>query len=512
VSNVVVIGSGVGGLASALELRRRGFEVTVLERLGAVGGKAQERRTDDFRWDAGPSIVVMTWVYHQLFQAAGLDPDRYLRFKRLDPAFRVAFSTGGSIELPADLDGVERAFGAIDPADARALGPFMERLDRFAAAIRHAYCDRLFENWGQILISPLFTSARIVSPRSRYEDEVNRAFRSPEIRELLRGFPTYSGFDPRTAPASLLIIPWTILREGVWYPETGGIAAIPRALAAACEDLGVDVRLGVEVEAIERSPDGAVRSVATSSGNIEADAVVSNADYLMTHRLLRGGPPLPAAIERLRAGEAQPSSSYLTVQLGCDRTWEHLAHHLLLMTEGSRRVYEEVLTQDDYPSDPPLYLNVTSATDPADAPPGGCNPFLVVSAPALKPGQASNRAFEAEYADRLIERLDARLLPGLAESVVARHVTGPFDFGSRFLGFRGGLHGLGNDHNILGGGFRPLNVSEQVAGLYFAGGGVQPGPGLPMAVQSGKITAERLARDVARRSYRTPLQPATARR
>src|SRR3954453_13259951 len=149
-------------------------------------------------------------------------------------------------------------------------------MDRFAALIGHAYCDRMLENWGQVMFSPLMLSAAVVSPAKGYAKEIDRHFRSPAIRELLYGFPTYSGFDPKAAPASLAIIPWTIIREGVWYPASGGRAAIPRALAAACRDVGVEVRTGVEVEAFELDAGGRVSGVATSSGPVHAPVVVSN--------------------------------------------------------------------------------------------------------------------------------------------------------------------------------------------------------------------------------------------
>jgi phytoene desaturase len=492
----VVIGAGLGGLAASLELARRGLEVTVLERHAEVGGKASVRREGGYRWDEGPSIVVMPWVYRSLFEASGLDPDAYLPLKRLDPAFKVVLTSGQVLDIPATAEGLRDAFAAIEPADAAGLDRFLARVDRFAALMGHAYCDRLLENWGQVLLSPLMLSAALISPRQKYADEIDAHFRSPAIRELMYGFPTYSGFDPRNAPASLVVIPWTIIREGVWYPETGGIGAIPRAIARAAADVGVRVETGVEVEAIERDARGHVTGVATSAGLFPADVVVSNSDYIHTHRMLRGGPAFSPSVQALRAGEAEPSSSFLTVQLACDRTWEDLAHHVLILTPGSERVYDEIFVRGVYSSDPPLYLNVTSVTDPDDAPPGGCNPFLVVGAPPLPPGAAEDPAVVEAHAERLLARLEESGYPGLRAATVSRQVMGPGAFRDRFHAFRGSIYGLGNAHNILGGAFRPLVYTPEVPGLYLVGGGVQPGAGMPMVVQSGKIAAERIARDL----------------
>ena len=495
-SRVVVVGGGLGGLASALELRRRGFEVLVVERHAKVGGKARERFDAGFRWDEGPSVVVMPWVYRTLFEASGLDPDKYLPLRRLDPAFRIVLSDGRPLDIHTDESRLADAFAEIDPVDGRGLGVFLARIDKFAALIGRAFCDRLYESWPQVMFSPLMLSAAMISPAQTYTSEIDKHFRSPAIRELLYGFPTYSGFDPKSAPASLAIIPWTIIREGVWYPAEGGVAAIPRAIAAACLDKGVEIVTGVEVEAIELDHLGGVVGVATSSGSYPASAVVSNADYVQTHQLLRGGPRFSPEVEKLRAGDAQPSGSFFTIQLGCDRTWDRLAHHILVLTEGSDRVYEELYGRGEYPSDPPIYVNTTSVTDPADAPTGGSNPFVVIGAPPLKPGEEPSRAIEDRYADKLIARLEHAGLPGLASAAVSRHVTGPGDWRDQFGAFLGAIYGLGTAHNILGGSFRPTVHRPDVPGLYFAGGGVQPGAGMPMVVQSGKIVADRVARDL----------------
>ncbi len=502
VPRIVIIGGGVGGLSAALEIKRRGADVILLERHDQLGGKASQRHEAGFRWDEGPSIVVMPWVYRTLFEASGLDPDAYLPFVRLDPAFRIGLSDGRTLDIAADETGVRDAFAAIDEADGDGLVQFLAKMDKFAALIGHAYCDRMLETWSQVMFSPLMLSAAVVSPAQTYANEINKYFRSPAIRELLYGFPTYSGFDPQKAPASLAIIPWTIIREGVWYPASGGIAAIPAAIARACRDTGVEIHTGVEVEAIELNASGRVTGVSTSSGPIACDAVVSNSDYVHTHRMLRGGRGFSQEVNDLRDGKAEPSQSFFTIQLGCDTSWDALAHHVLILTKGSDRVYDELFGRGEYTSDPPIYVNVTSVTDPADAPVGGSNPFIVVGAPALKPGEEPDHDFEARYADQLLQKLEASGCPGLRAASKVKLVTGPGDWRSRFHAFLGSIYGLGNKHNVLGGSFRPLNYRADVPGLYFAGGGVQPGAGLPMVVQSGKLVGEKIAKDLNGRTWK----------
>ncbi len=208
----------------------------------------------------------------------------------------------------------------------------------------------------------------------------------------------------------------------------------------------------------------------------------------------------PEEVAALRRGEATPSFTFFTVQLGCDRSWERLGHHLLVMTSDASTAFDEVFRKGAYPTDPPIYVNTTSATCPDDAPPGGSNPFLVIGAPPFQPGSPRDDTFARDYAGRLIDRLDRVAAPGLASSIVSRHLTTPHDWELRFHAFRGSIYGLGVEHNVLAGAFRPLNKCKHVHRLYFAGGGVQPGAGLPMVVQSGKITAQRIARDHPRKN------------
>ena len=171
-----MVGGGLGRLAAALE------------RHAELGGKASERLEGGYRWDEGPSIVVMPWVYRSLFQASGLDPDRYLKMNRLDPAFRIVLSDGRSLDIPSDPAGLRDAFAAIEPADGPALDKFLDKMDRFARLIAHSYCDRILENWGQVMLSPLMLSAALISPAKGYAREIDEHFRSPAIREMLYGF------------------------------------------------------------------------------------------------------------------------------------------------------------------------------------------------------------------------------------------------------------------------------------------------------------------------------------
>lgn len=486
---IVIIGGGIGGLSAGLDLRRRGYEVTILERHSTIGGKASARQSGDFRWDEGPSIVVLTWVYRQLFENAGLNPDKYLSFHKLEPAFRLKMADGRSLEFSSDPIKLRATIASIDPRDAEGLDQFLAKCDRFAELLGTSYCDRMLDSWPDVLLSRLLLSAMIVPPQRKYTDEIDAHFQNPAIRELFYGLPTFSGYDPKTAPASLVILPWTILREGVFYPSKGGIAAIPKAIAQAALDLGVEIKTNIEVSQIHRNATGRATGVTTSAGYFKADVVISNADYIRTHQMLEGGPELsPIALKR-RSGDVSAAASYFTLQLACNRQWGELAHHMILLTNGSNNVYEEIFVEKKYPDDPAIYINVTSETDPDDAAKDCSNPFIVVGIPPIEPGSERDSVRDANYAELIIDRIDQHWLPGFRDSITEMKITSAHDWHDRFSAHRGAIYGLGADQNILDGAFRPINTMDEVPGLYFVGTSVQPGPGMPMVAQSGKIVA-----------------------
>jgi phytoene desaturase len=480
-------------LAAAACLAAAGYKVTVLERHAQIGGKAARYAQDGFVFDEGPSIVVMPWVYEDLFARCGRQMSDYLVFDRLDPAFRIFDRQHQPIDIPAQEAALLDTVAAISPPDARALKQLLARCDFFAKVFGHDFYERMFATWRDILFSRLLPSALILSPQQNFITAVQRRFKHELIRALLVGFPIYAGLDPRQAPASLLLIPWTIMREGVWYPR-GGIHAIAQAIAKLATDLGATIHLNSEVTAIDVDASDRVQGIQVNKMAARFDYVVSNSDYVYTHQLLYGKNSWPAAIEQLRAGKAQPSASFLTLELGVNRILPAIAHHTLLLNGDPQVSYREIFDEEILPARPPLYINAPARSDATVAPAGKDNLFVVVSVPARREPPPPPSAYE-EYAEALLQQIEAFGFPDLRRQLVLRRVTSPLTFEQRLSAFRGSIYGLGPAHNILYGAFRPLNQSQYLRGLYFVGGGVQPGAGMPLVVQSGKIVANLIQRN-----------------
>lgn len=485
---VGIIGAGLGGLSAAACLAKKGYQVEIFERHQQVGGKASRYEQDGFAFDEGPSIVVMTWVYQDLFARLGCNMQDYLQFERLDPAFRVMPRNDTPFDIAANEEQMLDTVAKISLPDSLALKRLLKRCDLFAKIFAHDFYDRMFMGLKDIFLSRLMPSALILPPFKNFMHEVNRLFSHELVRALLIGFPIYAGLDPRNAPASLLLIPWTIIREGVWYPK-GGIHAIAQAIAKVATELGATIHFNADVTAIEVTRSNKVQALCVNGTSVEFDYIVSNSDYLYTHKLLKGQQRWPDEIAKMRNNDAQPSASFLTLELALSKEFPELLHHTLLLDGDPTPSYHDIFDLGVLPKRPPLYINAPVRNDANLAPKGDDNLFVVVSVPP-RPEPMNDANIYQEYAAHLLDDIEGYGLNGLKKAIKFHRVTTPLTFEERFSAFRGSIYGLGPKHNILYGAFRPLNASQDINGLYFVGGGVQPGAGMPLVVQSGKIVAD----------------------
>lgn len=476
--SVVIVGAGLGGLSAAIYARLAGFDVLLLEQHAVVGGKAAGIEQDGFSLDPGPSIVILPEIYESVFRAAGRQSEDYLTFQRLDPFSRVYFENEGFLDLPADrcqcLELLQRQF----PADAASFDELMRRLDQVAPKVRQSVFDHPYDQWWQLFDPRLAAVGVAFDLRSSYRQIVDRWFQSPLLRAFFYGFPSYGGqtYDAK-APGAFLI-PYFMLEGGVYYPK-GGVAAIPRALERLAREIGVEIQTGKAVTGF-RSVGNRLTGVLSTDGVIEAEFVISNRDRLKTREWLG---------ERV---EWEPSFSYFTVHWGIRRKLAGLSHHTLLVPQQFVQSFEKLYGERRFPDPSIIYLNVTSETDSATAPEGMTNLFAVVTVPA----QCGDVDWDRD-AQLLAERIRGALRQyGLQfdqEDVVFERIQTPQYFEEAHGNYQGSLYGPDEKYRLFG--LLPLrNYDEQFKNLFYCGGSVQPGAGMPMAVLSGRFAVERLTR------------------
>jgi phytoene dehydrogenase-like protein len=353
-----------------------------------------------------------------------------------------------------------------------------------------SYCDKVFEKWSDFMRWPLVASGAIVSPLTKYKSFVDSHISNPTLREFLYGFPGYAGFHPQRAPASLALLPWSILNEGVFYPK-GGIAAIPKALYEFCCRKGVEFEFGSTVTSLEVK---SKRVVSFSVGNkvrplANNETMVWNGCATALSDVMGEGAALPKVWKK-------QSPSFLSLQGSLKQSDVDsfgLKHHNLFLPGHLGSSYQNINEPGaPFPQDPPLYLTLASQSDPSCAPAGSANAFLVVSVPSMLPTEklTAQKTQEDLAAQRYREAL-AGYLPGVILEEV--HLRGPLVFAESFLQQGGQIYGPSlDDAQILAGFARPVPQVAKLQNLFLVGTSTQPGAGLPMVIQSAKIVANLL--------------------
>jgi len=490
--HVVVIGAGIGGLSAAIGLAARGFRVTLVEKLDRPGGKMGEVRADGFRWDTGPSVLTMRHVYERLFQAAGRDLSDYLDLLPLDPITRYFWRDGATIDAVADeeamCENIRRAFG---PRDMEGYRRFMRYAKRLHDVVGNPFLYRHKPGWRDLVSLPLTDVLKIDALRTMHQ-AVSAHFKDPHLVQLFDRFATYNGSSPYRAPATLNVIAHVEMAQGAWYPR-GGIFRLARAWERLATELGVEIRYAEPAQEI-CVQGGAAAGVRLANGAvIHADAVVCNVDYTWAQQTLLPGH------DGARANGLEPSCSGFVLMLGVRGVHPELAHHNIFFTGDYRREFDDIFDRRVAPRDPTLYLCITSKTDPEHAPAGHENWFVLVNAPFLSP----NFDWSSE-ADRYAQHIRGLLIANLGRAIplaepqamvqVERRFT-PLDLQMTYGGHRGAIYGFSSNTRTTAF-MRPGNRDRDIARLYYAGGSVHPGGGVPLVTLSGLAAAECLAQDL----------------
>jgi phytoene desaturase len=489
-SHIAVVGAGLGGIGAAVRLAAAGHRVTLLEKNERPGGKMNLAEAGGFRFDTGPSLITLPGVLADTFRAAGRRIEDYLTLKPLDPICRYRFADGSGLDVSPNLPRLVSEVGRIAPNDVTGLFRFL------------AYARTLFERAGPVFLlrerprlRDLFARrgldvARIDAHMSMHR-VVRRFFKDPRLVQLFDRYATYNGSSPFRAPATLSIIPYIEIAGGGWYIE-GGLYRLVEALMQAAEELGVVFHAGTEVAELLVEPRGSFRSGRVSGvrfaggGTLFADAVVVNADPMYAYPALVPEQFHDRRLARRMEG-LEPSCSGFVLLLGVKGDYPGLAHHNIFFSNDYRAEFDHIFERGEPAPDPSIYVACTSKSDPTQAPPGCLNLFVLVNAPALTP-QANWREWQGPYRERILARLESVGIPGLRERIVFEQTITPLDFQEKYHAWRGSIYGV-SSNNRMSAFLRPPNRAPGISNLYFVGGSVHPGGGIPLVLLSARLIA-----------------------
>ncbi|SHI66934.1 phytoene desaturase family protein [Wenxinia saemankumensis] len=495
-SDTVIIGGGLGGLAAAVTLAARGHKVTLLEKNDWLGGKAAVLEEGGYRFDMGPTILTMPRVLERIFGEAGRDLHAELDLRRLDPQWRCFYDDGSVLDLADDPARAAEAIGRLSPPDREGFEKFMEVAKRLSDVSDRFFFWKSVEDLKDTMDLKgsfnLSTLSDVMSLRMHrtVAGQIKRDVQDHRVRQMLEHFIQYVGSSPLASPAVLCGIAQMQQGEGVWYPM-GGTRAVPTALERLAGQLGVDIRTGTGVSKIVVE-NGRATGVVTDTGErIAAGTVVSNMDSVRTYRELVGGAE-GAAFEKGRKREA--ACSGVVLYLGLREAYEHIAHHNFVFSRDPEEEFAAIYDRGEPAPDPTAYIAAPARTEPGVAPEGGEALYILVHTPYLRPGQDWTKMLPG-YRRTILEKLARTAGMGdIEERIAVERTLTPQDIHERYNVLNGAIYGLASHGKVLGA-FKPGNRSRQVKGLYLAGGSAHPGPGMPMALMSGWIAADALDGD-----------------
>ncbi|MEV8379247.1 phytoene desaturase family protein [Kribbella sp. NPDC056861] len=488
-SRAVIVGAGVGGLATAARLSASGHQVVVLEQSDEIGGKLGILRRDGFVFDTGPSLLTMPHLITELFADTGPPLAEVLTLQRLDVACRYRFPDGTVLDLPGEATAIPAALDAALGAGRGAQWTgFMQRAQRIWDITREPFLESPVTLKDMIRLSRRLDHVGTVAPWRSLRGLGSAYLEDPRLRMLLDRYATYTGSDPRRAPAALAAVPYAEQAFGSWYVP-GGLYRIAEALAERARLHGAQVRTGTEViEICVRG--GRADGVRLADGSVvEADVVVANVDAAQVYGRLVSGQRARRAAARIR--RTTPSLSGFVLLLALDHAPADQPHHQVLFAEDYDAEFDSVFGHASRarPVERPT-VYISAPDDPATVPSSGASAwFVLVNAPRHDPVRGvdwDSPGVADDYADRVLSVMASRGLD-VRSRVRHRTVLTPADLARRTLTPGGSIYGTSS--NGASAAFRrPANRSP-ISGLYLVGGSAHPGGGLPLVTLSARIVA-----------------------
>lgn len=484
---IIVIGSGFGGMATALRLRAQGHDVTLLEKLDKPGGRAYVFEQDGYSFDAGPTVITAPWLIHELFELFGKRSEDYVRIVPVHPFYRIYFHDKSFFEYNNEPGFIEENIRKFNPADVEGYREFMKRTKPIFEKGFIELADKPFLTFGS-MVKVLPDLLRLGSHRSVYS-YVSKYISDPRLRMVFTFHPLLVGGNPFHTTSIYAMIHYLEKEWGVHY-AMGGTGAVIRAFAKLFEEEGGTLRLNTEVDEILVNNRRATGVRLKDGTVLPADIVVSNADVAYTYlRMIK--PEHRRKYSDAKVSRMRYSMSLFVVYFGTTRQYPDIAHHDIILSHRYRELLEDIFTNKILADDFSLYLHRPTATDPSMAP-EGCDAFYAL---VPVPHNASGIDWDTEgprFRDRIMDFLEKNYLPELkAHLGTIRHFA-PNDFQHRLNSYLGSAFSV---EPILtqSAWFRPHNRSEDIDNLYFTGAGTHPGAGLPGVLSSAKIVEQLIA-------------------
>lgn len=486
---IVVVGAGVGGLACAVRLAKKGHAVTIFEASSHVGGKCRTEWIDGYAFDTGPSLLTLPAVYRDLFLKTGKRLEHILTLDPVDPSFTYIFHDGKKITFPnLSHNGTVAAISEQLGEDAgKAWHEILQRAEAMWESSRESFIEGELRSPLQLLKRPhLLSDLKTIAPLTSLRSLTSSITTNPYLKKIIDRYATYTGSDPRKVPAVLLTIAFVEEAFGAWHIQ-GGLGSLPLSLEKRANELGVEIHLNTRVTSI-KTIDGIAKGVKLQDGReIEADIVVANADAEIVYNSL-----LPPMKETRRARKAlrkaTPSLSGFSLLLGL-RGRSDLSHHTVFFPEDYDDEFDAIFQRKEPVPDPAIYI--CNPQDPLMVKKENSESwFVLINAPRHEPESGCDwtaPGLKEKYADHIINLMESKGLQ-IRSRLEVLEIRTPADLESQTNAPGGSIYGTSS--NGPRSAFLRAKNRSAIKNLYCVGGSAHPGGGLPLVGISAEIVAE----------------------
>ena len=482
-SKAIVIGTGVGGLAIAIRLALKGYQVEVFEKNSYPGGKLSAFEKDGFRFDAGPSLFTQPQNIEELFRLAGEPLEKYFSYQRVPIANKYFYENGKQVKAYTNAEDFAKEMKLKLNEDPQVVLKYLQQSKKLYENIGILFLEHSLhraKTWFHSRVFKALSTVKLPYLFQSLHQYNSSKFSSPEAVQLFNRFATYNGSSPYKTPAMLSLIPHLEQNEGTFYP-TGGMISITNALYQLALNKGVKFHFDSPVHRIIHD-NGKVSGVEVNEQVYYAKIIVSNADVYFTYKNLLANPSMAKNVLK-----QERSSSAVIFYWGIKKKFPQLELHNIFFSKEYKKEFEYIFEEGNLSSDPTVYINITSKMQANQSPEGKENWFVMVNAPANL-GQ-NWEELKKVLRENILLKLTRMLGEDIGAQIETEHTLDPIMIEQRTASYMGSLYGTSSNSKFAAF-LRHANFTSAIKGLYFCGGSVHPGGGIPLCLKSAKIVSD----------------------
>jgi phytoene desaturase len=482
-SNAIIVGAGIGGIATALRLRKAGYYVTVFEANSHAGGKLHDLHLDGYRFDLGPSLFTMPHLVTELYELFNVESTMYFKYLKKDTICNYFWEDGLRFSAKSDSQTfIEQASKTFkEPAQniSEYINQNQKKFDLTASLFLEKSLHKLSTFLSKDTIKAILQLG-VLDVNNTLDKTNKRKFNNEKLVQFFNRYATYNGSSPYKTPGIMSMIPHLEMHYGTFFPK-GGMNRIGKSLYELAVSEGVQFKFNEKVELIRIKNKKAV-GVKSVKQKYDADIIVSNMDVFPTYKILLKDQKHPKKILK-----QERSSSALIFYWGISKEFSELDLHNVLFSNSYKKEFSAIFDNKTLHEDPTIYINITSKEEVTDAPDGHENWFVMINVPSNY-GQDWER-LKIQARNQIIAKVNRTLQTNIETFITTEHILDPVNIERNTSSYRGALYGAASN-NKFAAFLRHPNFSKTIENLYFCGGSVHPGGGIPLCLLSAKIVSD----------------------